>query len=114
MSSEFFHWTRVHSWTCVQIWPCPVKKFTGHKPCPFTKSSDSREMYTHRKNGEVLKSSEHISLGPTVSQKSNQNSGSMSTQSKSTKPNRDKKLSNSKGTKGLKRPNLSVENTFQL
>ena len=81
---------------------------------PFTKSSDSMEMYTHRKNGEALKSSEHISLGPTVSQKSNQKSGSMSTQSKSTKPNRDKKLSNSKGTKGLKRPNLSVENTLQL
>ena len=27
-------WTRVQEWTRVQILPCPVKKFTGHKPYP--------------------------------------------------------------------------------
>ena len=28
----------VGSWTCVQILPCPVKIFTGHKPCPYSSS----------------------------------------------------------------------------
>ena len=80
----------------------------------FSKSPDTRVMYTHRKNGEAQKSSKQISLGPTVSQISEQKSSSMLTQSKSTKLNRDKKLTNSKGAKGLKRPNPSVENPLQL
>lgn len=42
----------------------------------FTKSSYTREMYTHRKTGEAPKSFEHILLGPTESQKSEQKSGS--------------------------------------
>ena len=32
-------WTRVHSWTRVQDPMCPVKKFTGPKPCPKKKIS---------------------------------------------------------------------------
>ena len=58
---------------------------------PSSILSDSREMYTHRKNGAAQKSSVHIPLDPTVSQKSNQLQGSMSTQPKSTKTSRDKK-----------------------
>ena len=73
--------------------------------------SDSREMYMHRKNGAAQKSSVHIPLDPTVSQKSDQLQGSMSTQPKSTKTSRDKKLSKTKGSIGLKRPNPSAENT---
>ena len=53
--------------------------------------SDSREMYTRRKNGAAQKSSGHILLDPTVSQKSDQLQGSMSTQPKSTKTSHDKK-----------------------
>ena len=29
-------WTRVHSWTRVQILPCPAKIFTGHKNISMT------------------------------------------------------------------------------
>ena len=49
-------------------------------------------------------------MDPTVSQKSDQLQGLMSTKPKSAKTNRDKKLSKTKGSIGLKRPNPCAEN----
>ena len=83
------------------------EKTMGTSPIP----SDFREMYTRKKNGAGQNSSVHIPMDPTVSQKSDQLQGLMSTKPKSAKTNRDKKLSKTKGSIGLKRPNPSAENS---